>query len=195
MNSAESPLNFTGAALSVAFSRVMRCCEDLHRRCGGKLVQPVEKLLGGGCGADGTGIPGSWSFSDQLRLFNHLRACVSIVADFLCTIFPLLSPVCVDPPVRHLWKTSPEPRPAQLPEACSRIDQQSRQATDPQLLFPSGAGCGKLSTMPVGRTAQKVWTTCPQIAAGHGRRALAFAVRFLINRRKYRRYWPAAKYA
>jgi hypothetical protein len=173
----------------------MGCCGDLHSRCGGMLAQPVEKLLGGGCGADGAGLSGSWLFSDQSRLFNHLRACVSIVADFLCTIFPLLSPVCVDPPVRRLWKTSPEPRLAQLPEACSRIDQLSRQDTDPQPLFPSGAGYGKLSTMPVGRTAQKVWTTCPQIAAGHGRRALAFAVRFVINRRKCRRYGPAAKFA
>jgi hypothetical protein len=173
----------------------MGCCGDLHRRCGGKLVQPVEKLLGGGCGADGAGLPGSWSFSDQSRLFNHLRACVSIATDFLCTIFPPLSPVCVDPPVRHLWKTAPAPRLAQLPEACSRIDQQSRQATDPHPLFPNDAGCGKLSTMPVGRTSQKVWTTCIQIAAGHVTRASLVSVRFLIKQRKSRRYWPAAKYA
>lgn len=124
-----------------------------------------------------------------------MRGCVRNRADFLCTIFPPLSPVYVDPPVRRLWKTLPAPRLAGRPGGCSRNDQPGVQATDPQRLFPNGRGCGKLSTMPVGRTSQKMWTTCIQSAAGRAGRASDPSVHFLTKCRKSRRDWPVANFA
>lgn len=194
MNSAKSSLIFNKSPSFVAFRCGCRCCGDLHSRCGGMLVQPVEKLLGGACEADGAWLAESWLFSDQVYLFNHLGACVSITAIFLCTILTPLSPVYVDPPVRLLWKTSSTSCPARLLAGCSRRDQLCGQTTDPPLLFPCHRGCPKLSTMPVGRISQKVWTTCTQIAGGHVRRAPVTPVRFLIKRRKSRHDWLSANF-
>lgn len=194
MNSAKSSLIFYKSPSFVAFRRGCGCCGDLHSRCGGMLVQPVEKLLGGACEADGAWLAESWLFSDQVCLFNHLGACVSITAIFLCTILTPLSPVCVDPLVCLLWKTSPQPGLAGLPEVCSKIDQRSVQITDSLSLFPNTRSWVKCSTKPVGRISQKVWTTCTQIAGGHVRRAPVTPVRFLIKRRKSRHDWLSANF-
>jgi len=72
MNGAFSSFIFMKSPLFVAYRGDGWGCEDLHSRCGGKLVQPVEKLLGGACKADGAWLAESWLFSDQARLFNHL---------------------------------------------------------------------------------------------------------------------------
>ncbi len=194
MNRAMLPVISIRAPLFVAFMGSGGGCADLHSRCGGKRVQPVEKLLGGACEADGVRLAESWLFPDQPHLFSHLRTCVSIVAIYLCTVLSPLSPVYVEPPVRLLWKTSPTSCPAGLPQGCSRNDQLGRQGTDPTLLFPRRRGCVKLSTMPVGRISQKVWTTCTHIAAAHAGRATDCSVRFLIKWRKSRRHWPAADF-
>lgn len=157
-------------------------CEDLHSRCGGRHGQPVENLLAGVCKADAPGLHRGRLFFDQSRLFSYLRVCVSISPDILCTKFPALSPDCVDPPVSRLWKTSLAPRPPRLARSCSNNDQRQVQLTDPQVLFPIGAVCVKLSTVAVGRISQKVWTTCTQIDEGLAGRGLVVSGHFLISR-------------
>ncbi len=195
MNAEEASVILLKGACFGAFRGIPMGCENLHRRCGGTLGQPVENLLAGVCKADAPGLRWIRLFFDQSRLFSHLRACVSICSEILCTKFPPLSPVCVDPPVSRLWKTSSAPRPARLAQPCSNNDQQWTQLTDPQVLFPNGGLSAKLSTMPVGRISQKVWTTCTQIAEGLAGRGSVVSGRFLINCRKSDGFWLSAIFA
>lgn len=192
MNAAEASVIWLKGSCFVAFRGEPMGCENLHRRCGGTLGQPVENLLAGVCRADAPGLRWIRLFFDQSRVFSHLQACASICPEILCTKFPPLSPVCVDPPVSRLWKTSLAPRPAGLVQSCSNNDQCSVQPTDAQALFPNHGASAKLSTMPVGRISQKVWTTCTQMAEALARRGLITSGYFLINRRKPDGFWLSA---
>lgn len=70
------------------------------------------------------GLPESGCFLINSFFSTTWESVYRFSAKGLCTIFPPLSPVCVDPLVRLLWKTSSAPRLPWVSQPCSRIDQQ-----------------------------------------------------------------------